>query len=237
MDRDRLQGFLAHGMSLEEIAWRVGRHPSTVAYWLHKHGLRAAHRDKHLAKGVVVPKEMRRLVDDGLTQRELAERIGVSQTTVRHWLTRLGLRTMATKRHRNPTARPLPEITRRCPKHGVTTYVRSGRQRYRCKQCRQEAVVKRRQRVKELLIADAGGKCVVCGYDRHPAALQFHHLDPATKEFGLSSRGVARSLEKARSEARKCVLLCATCHAEVEAGVTLLPPAANSPGWIRTSMA
>jgi transposase len=237
MDRAQLQGFLAHGMSLEEIGRRVDLHPSTISYWLHKHGLRAAHRDKHRAKGVVVPEEMRRLVGEGLTQRELAERIGVSQTTVRHWLTRLGLRTMATERHRSYTGRPLPEITRRCPKHGVTTYVRSGRQRYRCKQCRQEAVVRRRQRVKELLIADAGGKCVVCGYDRHPAALQFHHLDPAMKEFGLSTRGVARSLEKARSEARKCVLLCATCHAEVEAGVTPLPPEANSPGWIRTSMA
>jgi hypothetical protein len=31
--------------------------------------------------------------------------------------------------------------------------------------------------------------------------------------------GVARSLVRARAEARKCVLLCANCHAEVEAGM------------------
>jgi hypothetical protein len=55
------------------------------------------------------------------------------------------------------------------------------------------------------------------------AALQFHHLDPATKHFSLGRKGVARSLEKARAEAQKCLLLCANCHAEVEAGVLGLP--------------
>jgi hypothetical protein len=30
---------------------------------------------------------------------------------------------------------------------------------------------------------------------------------------------VARSLERCREEARKCVLLCANCHAEVEGGI------------------
>jgi len=78
--------------------------------------------------------------------------------------------------------------------------------------------------VKRLLVEDAGGRCVRCGYDRCVAALEFHHLDPAEKRFALSTRGVARSLEKARVEASKCVLLCANCHAEVEAGVARLNP-------------
>ena len=43
-------------------------------------------------------------------------------------------------------------------------------------------------------------------------------MDPATKAFALSSEGVTRSLDSAREEAAKCVLLCANCHAEVEAG-------------------
>ena len=30
-----------------------------------------------------------------------------------------------------------------------------------------------------------------------------------------------RSLDKAREEVRKCVVLCANCHAEVEAGLPL----------------
>jgi hypothetical protein len=34
---------------------------------------------------------------------------------------------------------------------------------------------------------------------------------------------VTRALAKAREEAAKCVLLCANCHAEVEAGIAQLP--------------
>jgi len=63
----------------------------------------------------------------------------------------------------------------------------------------------------------------VCGYDAYIGALQFHHLDPAQKSFGLSSQGFTRSLERMRQEAKKCVLLCANCHAEVEGGARALP--------------
>ena len=60
------------------------------------------------------------------------------------------------------------------------------------------------------------------------------------KSFAISVRGVTRSLDKAREEVRKCALLCANCHAEVEAGLASLEAAetripGNSPGWIRTT--
>jgi hypothetical protein len=84
-------------------------------------------------------------------------------------------------------------------------------------------VTERRRRVKAILVAEAGGACAACGYDRCLAALQFHHVRPEEKRFALGRKGVARSLEKARAEARKCLLLCANCHAEVEAGVLELP--------------
>jgi hypothetical protein len=57
------------------------------------------------------------------------------------------------------------------------------------------------------------------------SALEFHHIDPATKEFGVSRSGVTRSIARSRAEARKCVLLCSNCHAEVEAGVVVLDDA------------
>jgi hypothetical protein len=62
----------------------------------------------------------------------------------------------------------------------------------------------------------------LCGYDRSPAALQFHDVDPKEKAFSLSRRGVTIALEAARAEAAKCVLLCANCHAEVEGGFAVL---------------
>jgi hypothetical protein len=52
-------------------------------------------------------------------------------------------------------------------------------------------------------------------------ALHFHHLDPAEKRLELNARGVALSLDTLRAEARKCVLLCSNCHAEVEEGALL----------------
>lgn len=85
--------------------------------------------------------------------------------------------------------------------------------------CRSEAVSRRRRRLKEILVAEAGGACGLCGYDRYIGALQFHHRDDANKEFGLGDRGLTRSLDALRAEAAKCILLCANCHAEVEAGI------------------
>jgi len=79
-----------------------------------------------------------------------------------------------------------------------------------------------RRRKKVQLVAERGGCCARCGYDRCLGALHFHHVDPATKRFGIAALGVARSLERARIEAAKRVLLCSNCHAEVEAGVTPL---------------
>jgi hypothetical protein len=76
--------------------------------------------------------------------------------------------------------------------------------------------------VKAILVAEAGGGCSRCGYARSVAALHFHHVDPRTKAFSLSFAGVTRSIAAARKEAAKCVLLCANCHAEVEAEAAIL---------------
>jgi hypothetical protein len=67
-----------------------------------------------------------------------------------------------------------------------------------------------------------GGCCKICGYNRCLRALEFHHVDPKVKAFSLSlNSGVTQ--EKLVDEAMKCVLLCANCHREVEAGVVILP--------------
>jgi hypothetical protein len=73
--------------------------------------------------------------------------------------------------------------------------------------------------VKQILVEEAGGRCSICGYDRHVGALQFHHREGSTKKFGVADRGCTRSLAAVRAEAEKCVLLCANCHSEVEAGI------------------
>lgn len=108
-------------------------------------------------------------------------------------------------------------IQRDCKKHGLCEFVLEGRGYYRCKQCRINAVQKRRKVVKEQLVQQAGGKCQICGYNRCLAALQFHHLDPEQKSFGVD-RGATLAYDTMLAEAQKCALLCANCHAEVEDG-------------------
>jgi IS30 family transposase len=51
MEKELLEDCLAKGMSLEAIGKQVGKHESTVSYWLKKHGLEAARAEKHSAKG------------------------------------------------------------------------------------------------------------------------------------------------------------------------------------------
>jgi hypothetical protein len=226
MEAHWLAAQLEAGRSIESIAREVARSPSTVAYWVNKHGLASQHADRHRARGGLTREQLEPLVAHGNSIRAMADELGVSYTTVRHWLRRYGLTTRrAVRLSATAAARASGAATAvaLCSRHGRTAFGRSPAGRYRCLKCRAEAVAARRRRVKKALVEAAGGCCVLCGYNRSPAALQFHHREPADKSFGLAGRGVARSLDAALAEARKCVLLCATCHAEVEAGVATLP--------------
>ena len=86
-----------------------------------------------------------------------------------------------------------------------------------------KAVAKRRKKLIVMATSYKGGACAVCGYKKCIRALTFHHINPKTKKFGLSARGLTRSWEMIIKELDKCVLLCANCHAEVHDGITQLP--------------
>ena len=66
-----------------------------------------------------------------------------------------------------------------------------------------------------------GGRCQLCGYNRCPEALEFHHLETSGKDFGISDKGYTRSWKKIKEELDKCILLCANCHREVHTGLQL----------------
>jgi transposase len=228
MDRASLEQMLGEGLSLAEIGRRVDLHESTVGYWIKEHGLEAANGRKHAARGALAREELARLVDAGASIAQIAAAVGRSKTTVRHWLREYGLQTRrgtlrAVRTEQSAGGERPTQAMLDCSHHGAALFQLRPDGGYRCLKCRSDAVSRRRRKVKQVLVDEAGGKCSGCGYSRCIAALEFHHVNPAEKKFSLSHRGVTRSLASARAEAEKCILLCANCHAEVEAGVLVLP--------------
>ena len=67
-----------------------------------------------------------------------------------------------------------------------------------------KAVAKRRRKIKLLAIEYKGGKRQICGYNKYPGAFNLHHIY-GDKSFGIGD---------------KCILVCANCHREIEAGIT-----------------
>lgn len=74
------------------------------------------------------------------------------------------------------------------------------------------------------MVAAFGGKCGICGYNRHYNALQFHHLDPSKKKFAIGDvLATPKSWAKIVVELRKCVCICANCHVEVHGDAIKIP--------------
>jgi transposase len=229
VEKQSLEVLLGLGLSVEEIGKRFRKDPSTVSYWLQRHGLTPARGDEQPTRSGIPRDRLEDLVERGMTIAEIAAEVGRSKSTVRLWLARYGFRTKnkVGPRHTGASVEGRStgrrEIVMSCIHHGETAFVLEGRGYYRCKRCRADRVAARRRKAKATLVQEAGGRCVICGYDRHPAALEFHHLDRSQKRLTLSRNGAALSLDAMRAEAAKCVLLCSNCHAEVEAGVTTIP--------------
>ena len=94
----------------------------------------------------------------------------------------------------------------------------------RCRECDRTRVRERQRRLKLAAVTYKGGRCVLCGYDRCVSALDFHHTDPASKDFHISQwRGALGKNGELTAEVRveldKCDLVCCRCHREVHAGL------------------
>lgn len=227
MEKELLERCLDQGMSLSEIGVLVDKDHTTVGYWVKKHGLKAANQGKFAPRGGIAEEVLELLMDEGASLHEMAEELDRSVSTVRYWLNVYGFGTTRGGRRRKEVAAAraagVKRLRRECPRHGLTEYTLQRRGRYICNKCRSEAVARRRRKVKEILVKDAGGRCQLCGYDKSTVALHFHHVDPGSKAFGIAANGSTRGIAELRVEAAKCILLCANCHAEVEAGITVLP--------------
>lgn len=63
--------------------------------------------------------------------------------------------------------------------------------------------------------------CLLCNYNKCADALHWHHLNPHDKEkkimYRLKKEG--SSVETYFREIKKCILVCANCHAEIHNGM------------------
>jgi len=78
----------------------------------------------------------------------------------------------------------------------------------------------RRDKINKIKV-DAG--CAKCGYDAHPAALQFNHII-GEKKFNIS-HDPKRKWSDMLNEIAKCEILCANCH--------LIYSFENKHGWTK----
>lgn len=110
-------------------------------------------------------------------------------------------------------------MLRQCKKHGSVSHFKRSDGTFRCGKCASQWVVASRINKKRRLVDMFGGRCKLCGYRKYIGALDFHHLEPSQKSFAVSVRGLCYAWETVLTEAKKCVLLCKNCHAEVESGL------------------
>ena len=54
--------------------------------------------------------------------------------------------------------------------------------------------------------------CKACE-EKHPACIEFHHLDPKDKSFSVATAANGHiSMSTLIHEIRKCILICSNCH-------------------------
>lgn len=81
-----------------------------------------------------------------------------------------------------------------------------------------ERTLEKRRRYKARIVQTMGGKCQCCGYCNYDGALELHHIDPSQKAFSICEKTYI-AWEKLKTELQKCILVCANCHREIEAGL------------------
>ena len=110
------------------------------------------------------------------------------------------------------------KICRKCGlEKSIEEFAKNGKStRVYCKVCEAQRARENYLKTQEY-IRSLKTKCSHCGYDKNPAALEFHHPNGykdavvaqlASKSFSIPLKN------KIDSEVKKCEILCANCHRE-----------------------
>ena len=177
-------------LSLESIGGRFGLHPSTVGYWVRKHGLVGGPAQRHAAAEASSAGSSTALVRTGDRTGRSRPHPGLSATTVRHWARKFALETrraVAAEQSRTGKRRVARSVQRICHQHGRHGLLRSSPGHLPLHALSLGGRWPRgRTKVRETIVQEAGGRCAICGYDRCTAALQFP--PPRSRHEGLHDR-------------------------------------------------
>ena len=150
------------------------------------------------------------LVNKGGTTRNIAKKVGQSQTSVRYWLKKYQLKTILAIYRKNGN-KPYNCVT--CGESNSKEFY--GRRKIMCKKCDTKRVVELSHRNKQKAVDYKGGCCIECGYKKCLSALEFHHHG-TLKDHNFTNC-LLWKWERLKKEIDKCILLCSNCHREVHA--------------------
>lgn len=158
--------------------------------------------------------KLKQFARDGKSTRQMAQETGKSQTTIRYWLKKFGIK------GRNEHNLKRGYVCKYCGVEGKKLFVWRSKNR-QCKsvciKCHTKLKIERIRKYKRIAVESKGGKCQKCGYNRCVGALDFHHSDPNKKDPQWQTMRSC-SLGRILNEISKCDLLCANCHREIHWG-------------------
>ena len=164
------------------------------------------------------------LIAENKSSYEIAAIVGNSATTVRYWLNKYELKTNKSQYNKNTKIIPDFKTCKTCKTCNEIRPIDDFHFRNKlinetrvttCKICTNKVTMDRFRKNKLLFVAYKGNKCSICNYNKCPAALEFHHLDPTQKEFGISDSRNNTLNQKVKDELDKCILVCSNCHKEI----------------------
>ena len=166
-------------------------------------------------------------INKGLSLKKISKLCGKAPSTITYWLNKFNLKT------NNLSFKVKGKIDynnqRCCPKCKITKELNEfynrrdkiGSSVY-CKTCTNKQVLDRQRELKQQAVDYKGGYCIICGYNKCNAALEFHHLEPDKKDFSISQLKKYAFTENIKKELDKCILLCSNCHREFHSGILIL---------------
>lgn len=149
--------------------------------------------------------------DEGLSTRQMAAQSNTSQTAIRYWLQKHNIKSKIAKFNKTSVE---ADVQWQCTMCGETDPSRFYKKKGRCKNCHNSQVMDRVKSIKKKAVEWKGGACVKCGYNRNYASLDFHHVEPESKDVNFKTSR-HWSWERLKEELENCILVCKNCHAEI----------------------